>query len=265
MRHWWLAAALTLAGAGAPLAAHESEPPAPAPSPIEPGTIILVVGSDRLTMQLGEGPLDPDMLLCLEPGEEAIFASERVTFSLTGGSQSAACFTPGFGERKAFKAEEREAAAAAVEQAQAEVDLAVTADDVARATERLNAARQRLWIIDPPPPESAGVEVVESTASSGRPPKRRRTGIPRSAAAPPPPPAVPPRPVTFRIASGSPTVLARFPRGTLVQRGTALCLKAGEQLNVAGSNGQSVSYTGPGCLNRSARPTRENVGGFTFG
>jgi hypothetical protein len=69
----------------------------------------------------------------------------------------------------------------------------------------------------------------------------------------------------FRIASASPTVLTRFPRGTLVQSATALCLKAGEQVTVAGSNGQSVTYTGPGCLNRKARPTRENVGGFTFG
>lgn len=247
----------------APLAAQESEP-APAAPP--PGPILLVSGSDRLTMQLGEGPLDPDTRLCLEPGEEAVFASDRITFTLSGGSAGGACFTPGYGEREAFRAEERAAAIEALEQAQQEYDLAATSDDMARALGKLDAARQRRWLIDPPPPESAVEEEVVGSADGDRPKprKRTRTGAIRASAAPPPPPP-PPRPVIFRVASGSPAVLARVPRGTLVQRSTALCLKAGEQVSVAANNGQSVTYTGPGCLNRTARPTRENVGGFTFG
>lgn len=60
-------------------------------------------------------------------------------------------------------------------------------------------------------------------------------------------------------------MLARIPRGTLVTRETAICLKAGEQITVAGSNGQSVTYTGPGCLKRSAPASPQNLGGFTFG
>ncbi len=84
---------------------------------------------------------------------------------------------------------------------------------------------------------------------------------------PPPPPTsarVPPPPV-YRIASGSPTVLARFPRGTQVTLQTVICLKAGEQVTISGSNGQTVTYNRRGCLRRSGNPTPENSGGFTFG
>jgi hypothetical protein len=84
---------------------------------------------------------------------------------------------------------------------------------------------------------------------------------------PPPPPPAPgsPPPPIYRVASGSPSVLARFPRGTQVTLQTQICLKAGEQVTVTGSNGQSVTYNRPGCLKRDARPTGENAGGFTFG
>ena len=96
----------------------------------------------------------------------------------------------------------------------------------------------------------------DSLGSGGAP----MTGsVPGRAAAPPPPPPV------YRVASGSPSVLTRLPRGTIVTRDTAICLKAAEQITVAGSNGQSVTYTGPGCLKRSAPSTPQNLGGFTFG
>ncbi|WDA42221.1 hypothetical protein [Erythrobacter sp. BLCC-B19] len=106
----------------------------------------------------------------------------------------------------------------------------------------------------------------DSLGSGGAP----MTGsVPGRAAAPPPPPPPPPppspAPAVYRVASGSPSVLARLPRGTLVTRETAICLKAGEQITVSGSNGQSVTYSGPGCLKRSAPATPQNLGGFTFG
>ena len=97
----------------------------------------------------------------------------------------------------------------------------------------------------------------------------KRAAEPVMSAPPPPPPppgsaAPAPAPI-YRVASGSPGVLERFPRGTVVTRETAICLKAGEQITVTGSNGQSVTYTGPGCLKRSAPATPQNLGGFTFG
>lgn len=83
--------------------------------------------------------------------------------------------------------------------------------------------------------------------------------------APPPPPPPPSPPPVYRVASGSPAVLTRFPRGTLVTLQTEICLKQGEQITMVGSNGQSVTYNRPGCLRRNGRPTGENAGGFTFG
>ena len=184
-------------------------------------------------------------------------ASDRVTFTLTG----EACVVPAVAERATWDAYR----AAIVDDARTALIRAMYSEN----PERLAAARadyvrvmrevmgiETDGMIELPPVEP---EVVGSTGDETRPPRKRvRTGAPR--AAPPPP-----RPVIFRIASGSPAALARFPRGTLVQRGAPLCLRAGEQVSIAGSNGQSVTYTGPGCLNRTARPTRDNVGGFTFG
>jgi hypothetical protein len=84
--------------------------------------------------------------------------------------------------------------------------------------------------------------------------------------APPPPAAARPvPPPVYRVASGSPGVLLRFPRGTQVSLQTVICLKAGEQITVTGSNGQSVTYNRPGCLKRNGPVTGENAGGFTFG
>lgn len=87
-------------------------------------------------------------------------------------------------------------------------------------------------------------------------------------APPPPPPAAAmpaPPPPTFRVRSGSPAVLEKFPRGSEVTRTTRICLKEGEQITISGSNGQQVSYRGPGCMQRTAPPTGDNQGGFIFG
>jgi hypothetical protein len=247
-----LLATALLAGIAAPLAAQE---PAATPAP-GPGPIILVSASERLTAQLGDGPIDPAAELCLDNREEAVLASDRVTFTLIGGE----CFVPAAAEQATWDAYREEIAA----DAQARLIRAMYREDPAE----IAAARQDYVTVmrNVMGVETDGMieipveaELVEGTAEDTRPPPRKRARVGAVRGAPPP------RPVVFRIASASPTVLTRFPRGTLVQSATALCLKAGEQVTVAGSNGQSVTYTGPGCLNRKARPTRENVGGFTFG
>ncbi|MEO0699361.1 MAG: hypothetical protein AAFY81_06550 [Pseudomonadota bacterium] len=79
-------------------------------------------------------------------------------------------------------------------------------------------------------------------------------------AMPPPPP-----PPIYRVRSGSPSVLERFARGSVVTEDTQICLEAGEQINVVGNNGQSVTYVGPGCMTRTAPATSDNEGGFIFG
>lgn len=85
----------------------------------------------------------------------------------------------------------------------------------------------------------------------------------------PPPPMAEPAPVqappVYRVRSGSPSVLQKFPRGSEVTRSTRICLAEGEQITISGSNGQQVSYRGPGCMQRTAPPSGTNQGGFTFG
>lgn len=73
------------------------------------------------------------------------------------------------------------------------------------------------------------------------------------------------RSTVFRVASGSSEVLAEFPRGTTVTRGTELCLARGQQVTLISSQGQRVTYRGPGCARRNAQPSESNLGGFTFG
>jgi hypothetical protein len=102
--------------------------------------------------------------------------------------------------------------------------------------------------------------VLTLAACNKRAPEPVMSAPPPVMAAPPPPP-----PPVYRVASGSPSVLERFPRGTIVTRQTEICLKSGEQVTVTGSNGQSVTYDRPGCLKRSAPSTPQNLGGFTFG
>jgi hypothetical protein len=74
-----------------------------------------------------------------------------------------------------------------------------------------------------------------------------------------------PRPIIFRVASGSDTVLQRIPQRTVVSRTSRICLSEGEQITLIGTNGQRVTYTGPGCARRNSRPTGTNPGGFVFG
>ncbi|MEL6737568.1 MAG: hypothetical protein AAFO28_01455, partial [Pseudomonadota bacterium] len=77
-----------------------------------------------------------------------------------------------------------------------------------------------------------------------------------------PPPAPPP---IYRVRSGSPSVLERFARGSVVTQETQICLEDGEQINIVGNNGQSVTYVGPGCMTRTAPASSDNEGGFIFG
>ena len=69
----------------------------------------------------------------------------------------------------------------------------------------------------------------------------------------------------FRVASGSPDVLERFPRGSQVTRETEICLERGQQVTLISRRGQRVTYRGPGCARRNAQPSGTNLGGFTFG
>lgn len=267
-----LLAALLSCACAAPLAAQEAAPAATTPeADPSPGAITLVTASEALLARHGVDPLHPDTSLCLAPGESLLLASDRVLVEIT----SAGCHTAGEVERNAFAAELREVQRLNLQWAQEDYDTALLLGDAAA----IDRAFARLQVLKRPLPESAGEDepmVVGSPAAPKtrglRPAKpsasRPRTGATRPAAARAAsarPPAVPPRPIIFRLASASPGVLDRYPRGTLVQRTTALCLNPGEEATIVGSNGQSVSYTGPGCLNRKARPTSTNIGGFTFG
>ena len=60
-------------------------------------------------------------------------------------------------------------------------------------------------------------------------------------------------------------MLEGFARGSVVTQETDICLEAGEQINIVGNNGQSVTYVGPGCMTRTAPVTGDNEGGFIFG
>lgn len=227
-----LAVAL-LAGVSAPLAAQDngaSAPPAEATPPADPakaaaGPIVLIDAPEPVLKQFGADPLDETVQLCLADGESALLASDRVTFTLEG----EACFAAAEAEERAWRAERRET----------DPEFARQEAEERALTERLAQSERR---------------------RSSRPAAlRTRTGAVRGTV------TSPPRPVIFRVYSGSPAVLERLARGTLVQRNTALCLKDGEQVTINASTGQSVTYRGPGCLNRKARPTRNNIGGFTFG
>lgn len=271
-----LAVLMGIAGA-APLSAQDSPAPAAAPAP---GPIVLVTGPDALLAKHSREPLNPEEPLCLGPDDEAVLASDRVTFVLTG----EACFTASVAEREAFEAElralEDEALGLVIEESDAAFassDPSATdqafetaetetqdAPDNARAekealaaamSERSDARAERER--DPAIEERRLQAAMAERASSNR----VRTGALRGG----PGPSVPPRPIIFRLASASPPVLQRYPRGTMVQHSTALCLAQGEQATISASNGQSVTYTGPGCLKRQAKPTSTNLGGFTFG
>lgn len=268
MRAALILAALTL-GQAAPLAAQESATLtlAPATEPPAPGPIMLVSGPDGLLMGNGSGILDPEVKLCLSPNDIALLSSDRVTFQIAGEG----CYVPAEAEAEAFANEQRALVFQRFETALAEYDAAIASGDEAtkeRAYERYAELAQNL-------PEGEWVDEVAKAredAIAQRELEQQMRDAPLSAALPGTgsarPPSrriVPPRPIIFRLASATPAVLQRFPRGTLVEKTTELCLNDGEQATVSGSHGQSVTYTGPGCLRRKAQPTNTNIGGFTFG
>lgn len=269
-----LAGALALCAA-APLAAqtvrkvHLPAAPHPAPHapahtpehapehmpPHSPGPIHLVSASETVWAR-GLVFGDPDAVVCLEEGEEVLLASDRITFHLLGKG----CFRIGNAEEHAFAAEQRAHHTHLIEQAQAEHEAALASGDAAAADHAharlIEARRKGAEHGAGLAPDGAATATTRRSAAA----PRKRIGAVRDST-----PAAPPRPVIFRLASASPAVLKRFPRGTLVQRTTAVCLSRGEEATIVGSNGQSVNYSGPGCLHRKARPTAENIGGFTFG
>lgn len=69
----------------------------------------------------------------------------------------------------------------------------------------------------------------------------------------------------FRVATGTGDVLSKFPAGTRVTQELEICLARGQQITLISSRGQRVTYRGPGCARRNARPSATNQGGFTFG
>lgn len=228
-----LLAAALVAGAAAPLAAQDDAgEPAPAvpamPEMPAPGPIVLLDAPEAVIEMFGTDPLDPTEEFCLADGEAAVLASDRVTFALEGET----CVTLAAAEDRAYRAERRE------------IDPEFARQEAYAAAVREQSERRSRMESEMP---------VRSAAP------RVRAGAVRGTA------DTTPRPVMFRVYSGSPAVLERLPRGTLVQRETAICLKQGEQVTINASTGQSVTYRGPGCLNRQARPTRNNIGGFTFG
>ena len=284
-----LLAAAGALGAAAPLAAQEAAAPAAAPqapsqpaaspvTPTAPGPIVLVSGPYALLATLGTAPLSTEAQVCLGPDEVALLASDRVTFQLTG----EACFTASVAEREAFEAEQGALEDEALGLATEESDASFASSDPSAIDERFETARTET------PDESEDARAQKeafaaamrdrSNAQSERQRDSVREERERQAAmaeramlnrtragAVLGSPTPPPRPIIFRLAGASPSVLGRYPRGTIVQRTTSLCLQNGEQATISGSHGQSVTYTGPGCLRRKARPTGDNLGGFTFG
>ncbi len=225
-----LAAALMTA---APLTAQEA-PPAPAADQA-PGPIVVITGPAALEAQTEDGTM-PDRQLCLAAGEVAVLASDRITFELAG----TACHELAVEEQRAFAAEQEtiltEALFDAVAAHAAARESGIEAD-IERTGRALADARSQLMLTFPPRFYFDG----------------------------PAAPSQPARPLVFRLAAASPSVHDRMKRGAVITRATVLCLKSAEQATIIGSNGQSVTYTGPGCLKRQGRPTSDNIGAFVFG
>jgi hypothetical protein len=250
-----LVAAL-LAGISAPLAAQDNgaapdpaaagtaaQPALPAPGPIHQ------VAASETVWARGLMASDPGAVVCLEEGEEMLFASDRVTFQILGEG----CFKLGMAEEDAFADEQRALHTHLIGQAEAEHQVAAASGDKA-ATDLAHARLQEALRqgaehgVHPATPAAASTRRAATATLMRSAPGRVRTGAVRGD-----PPAVPAsRPVIFRLASATPGVLKRYPRGTLVQRTTALCLNRGEEATIVGSNGQSANYSGSGCLHRKA-------------
>ncbi len=257
MRAALILAALALSQA-APVAAQE----AAAPGPIE-----LVSGDSRLLIGTSGNNLDPEVNVCLLPDEVALLASDRVIFQIEGEG----CYVPAEAEAEAFANAQRALMHQEFEEALAEYDATIASGDEAakeRAYERYAELAKNLpegeWVDEVAKAREDAIAEREAEERMRHAPiaaSRPSNGAPRGIKRP----AVPPRPIIFRLASASPTVLQRYPRGKVMEKTTELCLNPGEQATVSGSHGQSVTYSGPGCLRRKAMPTGTNLGGFTFG
>ena len=223
-------------------------PPPPPPS----GAIRLVSGSPAVAARLGTKPLAPQRRVCLAEGEEAVLASNRATFQLEG----AQCFTLGKAESDAYQQEEAALGDSLFDAAVSAYHAALQGGDPAA----IAAAAEELKVIARRYPEELQ-QLRRFAFALGA--MVRGLWTPELAA--PKPPSKQPRPVIIRISSGSASALARFPRGSVVERSASLCLKAGEQLTVATSTGQAATYTGPGCLTRRGQATADNIGAFVFG
>ena len=249
----------------------------------EAGAIYLVEGRAELFEQSdSDAPLDPQAEICLDPSERAILASERVTFTLEG----AQCQNLAAAERLAFEQEQLlsdQFVATSVPDAPPvrapSVVMRATGPSAIRfpVGQRIGATRpvcleaeDTVTVVDEDgtftlrgPGCSYAARTTPSTTKAfiaSTSTRRVRTGAVRGSGSGPSS-----KPVVFRVSGGTEAVLARFPRGSVVQRRANICLAEGQQLSIAGSNGQRVTYRGPGCMKRNARPTRDNLGGFTFG
>lgn len=234
-----LAAALVqaapLAAQDTPASAHISDPStAPEMTKVEaPASIVLITGTASVISRYPDG-IVTDQEFCINAGESAVLSSNRTTFELVGN----ACYSLVSAERQAFFIEQRLVDIQALSDAEAAHDAARksgTKAEIKRTSHELKIAKLKVRM------------------------ERRRPILISGVLSPMA------RPIIFRLASGSPSVLARFPRGMIVQHSTALCLTGGEQLTISSSIGQSATYTGPGCLKRQGKPTRENIGAFVFG
>jgi len=226
--------------------------PAAAPPPAAPTRlIVLVSASPEVLARQAAGPLDPDAPFCLAARENALLASDRVSFFLIGEE----CISPTAAEFYAFK---QELAVVNDQNLSEAIDANYAAQqggdqaEIDRAAARLKEAAKQA------PATIARLRKDEGFWVSGR------AGVYYFRNLDDPDPRRP-RTIIFRVASGSAAVLVRFPRGTVVQQSMALCLNEGEQLTITANIGQSATYSGPGCLRRQGKPTPDNIGAFTFG
>lgn len=274
----------------------DDAPEAASPGEIVPaGAIYLVSGSEALTGLLGtEEPLAESAEICLAAGEEAVFASERTLFELGGEN----CFILGDGEAEAY------ALALLVEEeaAQADSDAPVAAasgsggggnggsgvvvksagpTSATYPVGKRIAANSRLCLqagdsvtllsrggtraFRGPGCFTTGTSGASSRSAFAQLTRQRggraRSGASRGGSSD----ESGSRPVVYRVAAGTDSAIERYPRRSLVNRSSRICLENGEQITIIGSNGQRVTYSGPGCARRTARPSADNIGGFVFG
>lgn len=243
-----------------------------------PGAIYLLTGSESALSELGtDQPLDFDTQICLDPSESVLLASDRVTFELRGEN----CFSAGEAEENAFRKSEEVVAAMneeATRRAQSQEYRVISSSTMRFQQGRTLPAGSRVCLR-----EGDVVRLQSSSrsreltgpgcftleranpASSGnllqtRPRQRPLLfSLGGSASGP--------RndPITYRVSAASQSVLERYPRGTPVDLATRICLEDDEQVTIVSSKGQRVTYRGPGCARRNARPSADNLGGFTFG